>query len=242
MNILIIGDSCIDKYTYGTCKRLSPEAPVPVFIPLYCVIFDGMAQNVYANVKKINATCDIITNQIKTTKNRIVDERTNHMIVRIDDPEEHTEHIHLQSIDFDKYDAVIVSDYNKGFLNTKDLKYIGQNSKLSFIDSKRVLGNWIVSFSFIKVNYDEYLQSKNFIDKYIYHKTIITLGNRGCMFQNITYPPIKKLVTIDTSGAGDSFLSAFAVHFTKTKNIPQSINFAQKKCLKVISTRGTSTI
>ena len=30
MKVLLIGDSCIDKYVYGDSKRLSPEAPVPV--------------------------------------------------------------------------------------------------------------------------------------------------------------------------------------------------------------------
>ena len=28
--VLLIGDSCIDKYHYGTCDRISPEAPVPI--------------------------------------------------------------------------------------------------------------------------------------------------------------------------------------------------------------------
>jgi D-glycero-beta-D-manno-heptose-7-phosphate kinase len=28
--ILLIGDSCIDEYVYGTCERLNPEAPVPI--------------------------------------------------------------------------------------------------------------------------------------------------------------------------------------------------------------------
>jgi len=29
--ILLIGDSCIDEYHYGSTDRISPEAPVPVF-------------------------------------------------------------------------------------------------------------------------------------------------------------------------------------------------------------------
>ena len=30
--ILIIGDSCIDRWVYGKCNRLSPDGPVPVFM------------------------------------------------------------------------------------------------------------------------------------------------------------------------------------------------------------------
>ena len=32
-NILVVGDSCIDRFVYGTAVRLAPEAPVPVFNP-----------------------------------------------------------------------------------------------------------------------------------------------------------------------------------------------------------------
>ena len=31
--ILLVGDNCKDIYQYGTIDRLSPEAPVPVFVP-----------------------------------------------------------------------------------------------------------------------------------------------------------------------------------------------------------------
>jgi bifunctional ADP-heptose synthase (sugar kinase/adenylyltransferase) len=30
LNVLLIGETCLDKYVYGECKRLSPEAPVPI--------------------------------------------------------------------------------------------------------------------------------------------------------------------------------------------------------------------
>ena len=30
---LVIGEECTDEFVYGKAERLSPEAPVPVFIP-----------------------------------------------------------------------------------------------------------------------------------------------------------------------------------------------------------------
>ena len=30
MKVLLIGDSCEDRYFYGDVKRLNPEAPVPI--------------------------------------------------------------------------------------------------------------------------------------------------------------------------------------------------------------------
>ena len=34
MKVLVIGDSCTDKFVYGECNRICPEAPVPVFNPI----------------------------------------------------------------------------------------------------------------------------------------------------------------------------------------------------------------
>ena len=44
--ILVIGELCIDKFVYGEVKRLSPEAPVPVFNPIVTEENRGMAGNV----------------------------------------------------------------------------------------------------------------------------------------------------------------------------------------------------
>jgi bifunctional ADP-heptose synthase (sugar kinase/adenylyltransferase) len=52
--IVVIGDTCKDVFIYGESKRLSPEAPVPVFTPLYTVVNDGMAGNVVANISAIS--------------------------------------------------------------------------------------------------------------------------------------------------------------------------------------------
>ena len=51
MKILVIGDSCIDKFIYGSCERICPEAPVPVFNPLSSTENIGMAGNVKNNLE-----------------------------------------------------------------------------------------------------------------------------------------------------------------------------------------------
>ena len=50
---MLIGDACEDTYTYGHVNRLSPEAPVPVFVPQYNIIMDGMASNVCKNLESL---------------------------------------------------------------------------------------------------------------------------------------------------------------------------------------------
>ena len=63
--ILIIGDSCMDRYTYCDVKRLSPEKPVPVLEVDHIEEDAGMAMNVYKNMCNmvLGRWCvDIVTN------------------------------------------------------------------------------------------------------------------------------------------------------------------------------------
>ena len=54
MEITVIGELCRDYFYYGETNRLSPEAPVPVFNPLFHVENPGMAGNVVENLKSLN--------------------------------------------------------------------------------------------------------------------------------------------------------------------------------------------
>ena len=60
--VLIVGDSCKDVFIYGDIKRLTPEAPVPVFYPLREIQNYGMAKNVANNVEALDTSIYTITN------------------------------------------------------------------------------------------------------------------------------------------------------------------------------------
>ena len=79
MKFLAIGDSCTDKYVYGKCERLCPEAPVAVLNPTNIVEVGGMAKNVQINIESLGGTCDIITNDAweNNKKTRYIDTDTN---------------------------------------------------------------------------------------------------------------------------------------------------------------------
>ena len=60
----------------------------------------------------------------------------------------------------EEYDAVVVSDYNKGFLKDIDLQEIARRSRLSFLDTKKQFNiDWSDYFTFIKINEKEYLEN-----------------------------------------------------------------------------------
>ena len=155
MRILVIGDSCTDFYIYGASERFCPDAPVPVLKPIRKIQSLGMAGNVKENLEALGVKVDLISNQEKINKTRYVHERTNHMFIRIDEGEDNVKRIKTQdilNINFKKYDAVIVSDYCKGFLLEEDLKFISKHHPLTFLDTKKHLNGFADDFTFIKIN------------------------------------------------------------------------------------------
>ena len=74
--VLLIGDSCIDRYHYGICNRISPEAPVPVLDHLYTKEYPGMAANVKENLSGLGINCEFKTNSHVVMKERFVDSKS----------------------------------------------------------------------------------------------------------------------------------------------------------------------
>ena len=146
--VLLIGDFMIDHYIIGTSNRMSPEAPVPVVIPVKEYSVPGGAGNVAMNLCTMgaNVIClgvvgddiwggkllsllknkgintdgiDIIKNHPTTLKQRIYSDGK--QVARLD-----TEKIidwtpNFLSKNLDNYDACILSDYNKGVIKNANI-------------------------------------------------------------------------------------------------------------------------
>ena len=72
-------------------------------------------------------------------------------------------------------------------------------------------------------------------------KTIVTKGNKGCLFQDTMYP-VENVPVKDISGAGDTFLAGLVVEYIKSNDIVKSIIFAQECTKIVVQKHGVSTI
>lgn len=246
MVITIIGELCRDVFKYGNVTRLCPEAPVPVLTDVYKELNWGMAGNVQENLLAHNPELNInlIHQKNLIKKTRYIDDKTNHMFLRVDEGENEVDTLILtpetvQTIT--ESDLVIVSDYNKGFLTEKTLVEIGKLSKLSIIDTKKTISkNLIDSFTFIKLNEHEYQRNKNISDKNK-DKFIITLGMNGAKHNDTIFPSPSPKQTIDVSGAGDTFTAFFSLKYYETKNISESITFANQMASIVVSKRGVVT-
>lgn len=242
--ILVIGDSCKDIHVYGSCDRLCPDAPVPVFVPNYEKQNLGMAGNVYQNVISLGVPAALKTNNVIIEKKRYVDEKTNHMFIRVDSGEEKIKRIKNLTVELlKKYELIIISDYNKGFLFEEDIKFICENHKLVFIDTKKKIGDFCKDCSFIKINQVEYHNSFDYISKnsWTSKKIIQTLGEKGCSLDKKIYA-VDKVEIKDLCGAGDTFLASLCAKYLKTKDIDQSIEYANKCATQVVQLKGVNVI
>lgn len=233
--ILLIGDSCIDKYVYGGCTRISQEAPVPILELSETIFQDGMSLNVLNNLKSFDdLEVELLTSEIKSVKTRYIDQKTKQQILRVDEDKVSTP-IKLEEIkNIKNYDCIVISDYNKGYISNEFLNELTASIDIPiFIDSKK---NILPKQNcFIKINKQEYELLQDRCD---HSNLIITLGSDGAMYHGITYStkPVEKS---DAIGAGDTFLAAMVYKYTTTKDIKQSIQYANMASFFAVSHPGT---
>ena len=208
----------MDNYQYGIVDRISPEAPVPVFIPTREESRNGMAANVAANLVALGCAVVVASGQ-PGSKTRLIDERSRQQIVRIDN-DYINQPYPLAGIDLSVCNAVVVSDYNKGNVTyelIEDLRrtYTGP----IFVDTKKTdlarLAGCIV-----KINNKEYNDAKTLCED-----LIVTQGRQGARYKDQTYPAVEIAVT-DVCGAGDTFLAALCYDYLKSQDMDLAIEFA----------------
>ena len=217
--ILLIGDNCTDVYQYGIIDRLSPEAPVPIFVPTHKEEREGMAGNVYKNLVTLGCTVDLVCGH-PSVKTRFIDSRSKQQVLRMD---EDVISIPVVNVAPTGYDAIVISDYNKGVVSYDLIEKMIDSNIPVFVDTKktdleRMQGAWV------KINELEYSKIKSDCSG-----LIVTRGAKGAevIHHNIK-STVSKVEVVDVTGAGDTFLAALAIKFLETNNINEAVEFANK--------------
>jgi D-beta-D-heptose 7-phosphate kinase/D-beta-D-heptose 1-phosphate adenosyltransferase len=233
LKILLIGDSCTDRYNIGTVDRLSPEAPVPVIKIVESYDVSGMAANVYDNLTNLNCWIAFITNREDITKTRYIDQRSGQHLLRVDDePEIEPWDGDIGSNPWETYDAVVISDYNKGFLTYQHIEQIIRNFQGPvFIDTKKTDLKRFQG-AYVKINSLENSLATSAPDD-----LIVTLGKQGARYKDETYPA-PTIEVADVCGAGDTFLSALTYQYLLTNDIEKAIMFANIAASITVQHRG----
>ena len=141
-------------------------------------------------------------------------------------------------------DFILVSDYQKGCLNTHTLQYLiiecNKFKKPLFIDTKNKNHKAIEGSFCLKINRTEFnilfpnyeLIDKDPLDliknkiykvkkKFKIKNLVVTLGSKGSIAvtnKDIFYAPSFKVDVVDITGAGDAFLSALIYSFINNKS------------------------
>jgi D-beta-D-heptose 7-phosphate kinase/D-beta-D-heptose 1-phosphate adenosyltransferase len=159
--ILVLGDLMMDKYIWGDVNRISPEAPIPVVVTKNDTLCLGGAGNVGHNLQSLGAL-PILTGIVgkdkegdwirktvadnrgifvsktrpTTVKTRVIAHHQH--VVRVDREEKKpispqlTDKVY-KFIQQEKFDALIISDYNKGLITDSLLKKV-----LSFVQREKI--------------------------------------------------------------------------------------------------------
>lgn len=285
IKVLVIGDLMIDNYTMGSSSRLSPEAPVPVIIPSSNYSTAGGAANVAMNMSSLGAQVSCAgaigydswgekllsildkegidttnINKIKnfntTLKQRIYS--NGKQIARIDIEEILEQKCSFMDENFNNYDVIILSDYNKGALTTNwfqrpENAAVLLDPKKSFInfnqcdiitpnlnELKQLTGNNIISEEDIKES------CKIILNKYNLKYIIAKRGDEGITIigknDYVNHLKAKFVETPDVTGAGDTVISSISLAFAVTKDIEKSAEFAINAAALAVSKPGTATV
>lgn len=238
-SVLLIGENCDDVYKMVDIIKLSPEAPIPVVKESKEFTIRGMAANVKKNLESLGITeIDFITNGRTITKTRYLDSRSGYQLLRIDNDGLPAPWSGRLTEDLSNYDAVVISDYNKGFLTYEQIEKIMISAKCPiFIDTKKQdLARFSADQTFVKINELEY-NSRSSVPKNL----IVTMGHRGAWLKNLDTEKVfttKSVDVIDVCGAGDTFLAALCVQYLYTGCIEKSIMFANTAAGLTVQHRG----
>jgi bifunctional ADP-heptose synthase (sugar kinase/adenylyltransferase) len=231
LKILLIGDSCIDEYQYGTVDRISPEAPVPIFKFIKSDEKPGMVYNVRNNLEKLGCEVTLLTRN-PSRKIRLIDSRSGHHITRIDH-DVLTVPVDVFPTATLNYDAVVISDYDKGVVTyglVEELIKLG-NCPV-YIDSKK---KDLARFegAFVKIN-----SLENSLATSYPTELIVTMGKQGARYKGEVFasPTIE---VSDVCGAGDTFLASLAYFHLVTGNLKLAIPLANKASAVTVQKIGT---
>jgi len=252
-NILLIGDYCEDRLVLLKCDHLSPEMAIPVAKVIEEVSSPGMAGNVLNNLRSICPTCNVLflTQDEEIIKTKYVEKSSNHQFIRID-KEANSKPATISSIlkfISKDLDAVVISDYNKGYLTESVMQDIFELCfRLgipTFVDSKKQSANWSSLATWVKINNSEFQKSPEW-EKYC-QNLIVTKGEEGSYYYNhLTdselFIPATKVAVSDLAGAGDTYFAAFIIKYIQTDDIEISMKFANYAAGIAVSKRGTYAV
>ena len=238
LRILVAGDAMIDTYHWGRVDRVSPEAPVPIFIEDYdrCETRRGGSDNCAHQLEAWGCEVGTLFAKRRSVKHRYF--AGHHQVFRRDSDSKEVwvpTEVALMG-----YDAVVLSDYAKGFLSPNLCQYlISQANRLGIpviVDPKG--SNWdkYAGCTVICPNEKEYAGN---LSCAVVHK----LGANGIDLTEdgeTTHYPARSVPVFDVTGAGDTVCAAIAATLGAGEGLKVACQIAVYAASVVVQKVGTS--
>lgn len=238
--VMVIGDYMIDEYFFGSCERISPEAPVPIIKFLSREFRAGGAGNVEKNLLTLGAQTRVWFGRKdqQTHKMRVICQGQQVVRLDMDNAEEVSPPKNLWE-NLEWADVIVLCDYGKGVINSQLIKSIDDfySSRWAINKGKRPL--LLVDPYMDKVDYGEnvflikpnekecksvskhgipfFEAAHNYLEKSKSKYLLVTAGSRGMfLFDNGKYKEKPFVVesevkqVYDVTGAGDTAIATMA--------------------------------
>lgn len=160
-----------------------------------------------------------------------------------------------------EYDAVVVSDYDKGTLTSKIASMLGRY-RTRFVDSKRQDLRMFKGFTALKLNESEFSAQVSNLSygtsfEGLFENCIITRGPNGAELRQYdhekssgkkyvvhseSFPIEEKIDAVDVTGCGDTHTAAALFCYLQTGDIRMAIRFANKCASRKVQKFGTETV
>ena len=259
--IAVMGDPMLDYYHFGHVNRLSPEAPVPVFIEDKVNLRDGGAANVAANLSALGCqVLQIFPTSPWTMKHRYL--VGSQQLFRIDSDRNHSGCLdwgrQQGGLELKDCQALVISDYARGWCTAERCAYhLAGAEALGIpvvVDPKGVEWAKYAGATVICPNHLELEERRRFdFTRNSPHTTFHTIlekrgadGMRLARFDPISnlvvedYFPARARHVFDVTGAGDTVTAVVAAALAVRCEMPIAAELANIAAGIVVGEVGTT--
>jgi len=291
--ILVLGDIMLDKYIWGHVARISPEAPVPVVEVKQDTSCLGGAGNVCFNLQELGAQPllvgtvgndpegEWIKNNVTDGRGIIIDPKRpttvktriiahQQQVVRVDREKKtpissQTQKNILEVLKNEKYEGILLSDYNKGTLTKSLVKEVldfsQKNNIPVYVDPKVENFRLFSPVTLIAPNHCE-------AEKFVHHSCltneqvekagqeilnkisatylILKRGEHGMSVfekgKRSFHIPTQAKEVFDVTGAGDTVIATAVISLLSGANIQESALISNAAAGVVVGKIGTAAL
>ena len=247
-----------EEYRLGGClnvaaniKSIWPMTDVSVLAPI-SFFTHRLLRERDIDTSPIKYKGSVRPHEKELIKTRVIDVKTGRQLIRLDNSKGYDKDTTFYKYkSFDHFDAVVVSDYCKGFVDHQLRESLSKYHGQVYVDTKNPdLGLWRhVTNCIVKINDKEYEKTSG--KEYLAH-LIVTRGSDGCIYRDNsdeTSPSTQmlKFGTVpvsdpDVIGCGDVFLAGLVTSYLRDPDMWKAIKFANYCAGENAKQHGTAII